>query len=250
LLTPNLPGWDSLALARRLQQELEIEHAPAVCNDVRAGALAEARFGALRGVDPGVYVSLGTGIAAALTVGGTVLGGAHQAAGEIGYLNPGGTSAASFADGRAPLEEIVGGKALGARASELLGIELTAAELFERTDPPARKIVREALNVLGAAIANIAVFVDPERIVVGGGMMASTDVILPNLAAHLARAVPFAPQVLTAHFMQDASLHGAVALALDHMAGDRPGPAEERSAPTAFPADMVFNNRFACKDSG
>lgn len=50
-------------------------------------------------------------------------------------------------------------------------------------------------------------------------MMASSDMISPALAAHLARAVPFPPQVAAAHFAEDASLYGAVALALDHLEG-------------------------------
>ncbi|QKV90573.1 ROK family protein [Streptomyces sp. NA02950] len=275
LLTPNLPGWENIALARRLQQALEIDQVPAVCNDVRAGALAEVRFGALRGVDPGVYASLGTGIAAALTVGGEVVGGAHQAAGEIAYVDPGGASAVGVADGRAPLEEIVGGKALGDRAGELLGVELTAAALFERTDSAAREIVDEMLDTLGRAIANIAVFVDPERVVVGGGMMASADAILPALSACLDRRVPFPPQVVAAHFMEDASLYGAVALALDQLGSDQPGSAQwplENPLPShrppssrqtmaqgarpagsassqASPADPHVDSRFACKDS-
>jgi len=218
LLTPNLPGWENLALARELQQLLDLDHAPAVGNDVRAGALAELRFGALRGVDPGLYISLGTGIAAAVTVGGRVLAGANQAAGEIAYMDPG-LVVPRHGSGIAPLEEFVGGKAIGERASALLGEDVTAAEIFARaasgTDEAARSIVRETLDVLVRSIANIAVLIDPELVVLGGGMMASSDAILPALREHLATHVPFPPRVVPAHFTRDASLHGAVALALD-----------------------------------
>ena len=233
LLTPNLPGWEDLALAQELQCALGLDHAPAVGNDVRAGALAELRFGALRGVDPGLYISLGTGIAAAVTVGGTVLAGANQAAGEIAYVDPGGPSPGGsigsigstgsiYRSGGAPLEDIVGGKRIGERASAELGEELTAAELFARAaaggdgagSEVARAIVRETLDVLVRSIANISVLIDPELIVLGGGMMASADVILPALREHLAASVPFPPRVAPAHFTRDASLHGAVALAL------------------------------------
>ncbi|MFJ8622651.1 ROK family protein [Kitasatospora sp. NPDC093550] len=219
LLTPNLPGWESLALADRLARELGVD-AVAVANDVRAGALAELRLGALRDADPGIYLSLGTGIAAALTVGGRVLSGAHQAAGEIAYLDPGhpaGAPTAVFADGHAPLEELVGGKALGERSAAELGEELTAERLFTSEDPAARRIAAQALDTLATAVANMAVLVDPERIVVGGGMMAAEAAILPALTARLARAVPFPPAVRPAHFTADASLHGAIALALDHL---------------------------------
>jgi glucokinase len=217
LLTPNLPGWEDLALARELQKLLGLEHAPAVGNDVRAGAMAELRFGALRGTDPGLYVSLGTGISAAVTIGGRVLAGANRAAGEIAYIDPG--VGPRRGPGSAPLEEIVGGRSIGERASALLGEQVTAAELFERAaaddnDEAARAIVDETLEVLARSIANISALIDPELIVVGGGMMASAELILPAISRRLVETLPFPPRVATAHFTRDASLHGAVALAL------------------------------------
>jgi glucokinase len=223
LMAPNLPGWETLALARRLSRDLHVTRV-AVWNDVRAGALAELRYGALRGVDPALYVSLGTGIAAALVVDGRVLAGFHHAAGEIAYLVPVGAPPEHLGDHvgdtDATLEDFVGGKALGERASALLGGRVSASELFARTDSAARDLVGHSMDVLATAIANIAVLVDPERVVVGGGMMASADVILPVLADRLKRVVPFAPEVVAAHFTEDASLHGAIALALDTATAD------------------------------
>jgi glucokinase len=224
LFAPNLPGWESLALAARLEDGLGVPFVP-VANDVRAGAFAELRFGALQGVDPGLYVSLGTGVAAAVTTAGGVIAGAHQAAGEIGYFAVEPSLPADIAAGRAPLEETVGGKALGERACTALGARVTTAELFARTDEPARRLVGEALDALGTAIANVAILLDPERVVIGGGLMASADTILPVIGAHLTRAVPFPPELEPARFTQDASLHGAVALAL-HELGLPAGVAE------------------------
>jgi glucokinase len=223
LLASNLPGWENLPLASRLQQELGVETI-AVCNEVHAGALAELRFGALVGVDPGVYVNLGNGIAAALTVGGRVVRGAHQAAGEIGYLTLDPTAVGAVTDGRVPLKEIIGGKALGERGSRLLGAQLTAAAVFARTDPPALQMVHHALGALATAVANIAVFIDPERVVIGGGLMGSAPKILSVLSAHLQHTMPFPPEIVAAYFTQNASLHGAIALALD-MAKSENAPA-------------------------
>jgi glucokinase len=215
-LTPNLPGWEELAISSRLAAELGVS-AVRVANDVWAGALAEVRFGALRDDDTGMYVSLGTGIAAALAVDGGVLPGAHQAAGEIGYTTPGDAPIDAVAAGRAPLEELVGGRALGRRAAAILGAELTAEELFRRTDPAARALVREALELLARTLANLSVFVDPEVIAVGGGMMAAADVILPELAVLVRAATPFPPELRPARFLEDASLHGAIALAAESL---------------------------------
>ena len=230
LLVPNLPGWEHLALGRRLAAALGVDTVP-VWNDVHAGALAELRHGNLRGADPGVYVSLGTGIAAAVTVGGTVIGGAHQAAGEIAYMVVESGPASAAASAVAPLEEIVGGKALGERASRLLGTSLDAAALFARTDPAAQQVLQHALGVLANAVANIAVLLDPARVVMGGGLMDSADVLRPVLAAHLDRVVPVPPELLVARFTQDASLHGAIALALDAVASAYPSLGRPRSAP-------------------
>ncbi|MCU1642057.1 MAG: hypothetical protein JWN03_2332 [Nocardia sp.] len=212
-LTPNLPGWEKLALSARLAAEFGVAEVR-VANDVRAAALAEVRFGALRGIDTGIYVSLGTGIAAALIVGGQVVPGAHQAAGEIGYMNPGFARVGAVAAGRAPLEEYIAGRGLAQRASAALGSEITSEQLFRRTDPEARKLVRHMLETLATALGNLAALVDPARIVIGGGMMAAADVILPPLTDLVASATAFPPEIRAAHFLADASLHGAVTLAL------------------------------------
>jgi glucokinase len=221
LLAPNLPGWSEVRLAQELAAALGADTV-AVSNDVHAGALAELRRGALVGTDPGIYVSLGTGIGSALTVAGKVVSGAHHASGEIGYMVPIGADLHSIKPDDAPLEEIVGGGALGRWATSVLGSQLSAQELFARRDDDARALVHRALDQLAAAIANVAVALDPERIAIGGGMMSSAGTILPVIAEALQRIVPFPPDLVTAHFTVDASLHGAVALAIDSVF-DGPG---------------------------
>ena len=223
LLTPNLPGWEDLDLSLRLAEELSVPAVP-VANDVRAGALAELRRGALRDADPGLYVNLGTGIAAAVTFGGRVVPGANQAAGEIGYLNPGIAPQDAVAAGHAPLEEIIGGRYLAERAEELLGAPVGAAALFRSAEPAARELAQRTLGILATALATMTVLVDPSRIVLGGGLMNAADVILPALERLLSGAVPFPPELRAARFSQDAALHGAVDLALDSLRRHSPQP--------------------------
>lgn len=215
LLAPNVPGWEQLHLKELVAAEfadVPIE----VGTDAKAAALAEWRWGALAGADPAVFLSLGTGIAAAILVGGRVLTGANGAAGEIGYnlLSPQDTD--GFASGAAPLEEAVGGRGLGGRASDLLGRPVSAAELFAlaKENVEAKELVTAALDELSMHVANLAIALDPERVAVGGGLVRSADVLLPALADRLAAAVPFPPQLVPARFDQDAALLGAVALAL------------------------------------
>ncbi|MET9250164.1 ROK family protein [Nonomuraea sp. NPDC003709] len=208
-LAPNVPGWEGLELPRLLQEAYGATPV-SIDNDVNAAAAAELRWGALRGVSTGVYLNLGTGLAAALVVDGRVVPGAHGAAGEIGYLQvtPG---EPAFADGRVPLEERVAGGALAARGTALLGRPVTAAELLGGGH--ARELVDEALRTLAMSVANLCVVLDPERLVVGGGMMGAAELILPRLAAEVGRAVPFPPEVRPARFADDAPLLGALALA-------------------------------------
>ncbi|WP_340682982.1 ROK family protein [Amycolatopsis coloradensis] len=216
LLAPNVPGWEELRLRDLVAAEFEgvpIE----VGTDAKAAALAEWRWGALADTDPAVFLSLGTGIAAAVLVGGRLVAGANGAAGEIGYnlLSPQDTD--GFASGAAPLEEAVGGRGLGGRASALLGRPVTAGELFglARENAQAKELVGAALDELSMHVANLAIALDPQRIAVGGGLVRSADILLPALRERLTQAAPFPPELVSAKFDQDASLLGAIAIALD-----------------------------------
>jgi predicted NBD/HSP70 family sugar kinase len=214
LLAPNVPGWGELSLPATVARTLGVPRVE-YGNDVKAAALAEARWGSLRGADPGVLLSLGTGVATGIVVGGAVLGGAHGAAGEIGYSLRSPDGGPGAADGRAPLEERVGGRAMGELGSRLLGAPLDAAQVFANEDARARSLVDGALAELAMHVANLAILVDPERIAVGGGLMSSSDLIMPALAERLCSAVPFPPELVPARFVHDGPLRGAVALALD-----------------------------------
>jgi glucokinase len=216
LLAPNVPGWTELPLAARVREGLD--RATVVTEtDVKAAALAETRWGALRGADPGVFLSLGTGLAAGIVVGGRVLHGANGAAGEIGYALRGTHDELGAAGGRAPLEEYAGGRAIGERGGRLLGEALSAADVFARaeTDLVARMLVDETLAELAVHVANLAVLLDPARIAVGGGLMGSAEPILAALRRRVRLAAPFPTEVVAARFVHDAPLRGAIALAID-----------------------------------
>jgi glucokinase len=213
LLAPNVPGWDRLQLPDLLRDGLGVSSV-SVANDVNAAALAESRWGALAGCDPGVFLSLGTGVKAGLVIGGQVFEGAHGAAGEIGYSLRKASDGPAFAAGHAPLEEYVGGRALGERASALVGTPLSAADAFSDSRLPP-SFVDDWLAELTMHAANLAIALDPERIAVGGGLMAHAETILPALRERLGASVPFPPDVVAGRFIQDGALRGAAALAID-----------------------------------
>src|SRR5262249_424423 len=83
-LAPNVQGWSRLRLPEMLRGQYPGVNIR-IDNDVKAAAFAELTWGALQGADPGIYVNLGSGIAATIIAGGKVFAGAHGAAGEYGY---------------------------------------------------------------------------------------------------------------------------------------------------------------------
>ncbi len=209
LLAPNVPGWQDLALPGIVRGALP-GLAVATGNDVQAAALAELRWGRLQGVRSGLYINLGTGLAAASIIDGRLATGANHAAGEIGY------AALDDADGGSTLlEEVIGGRALARRASEAGGLPLTTAAAFASQDPRVVAVVEGAISEFGRYLANFATLLDPERIVIGGGLMNAAGRILPSLERCLKRIVPFPPAVVAGAFVADAGLRGAAALALD-----------------------------------
>ncbi|MFI6977476.1 ROK family protein [Embleya sp. NPDC050154] len=223
-LSPNLPGIenvDVLGLARAAFGTVPV----VVANDVKAAGLAEVRSGALVGADPGLFVNLGTGVAAALTVGGRIVGGARGVAGEIGY---------SLVPGRPDepdLESLIGGGPLVARTQALYalagnGPPPDAAAILTSADPRLRAVAEHALDVLAGHVLNLHLALDPTRIALGGGLMAVSDRILDVLRGFLAKHSPGTPDpgeaMVAARYIHDGALRGAAALAWDVVRGERP----------------------------
>ena len=158
---------------------------------------------------------LGTGVAAGIVIGGQVLAGANGAAGEIGYALRGPADETGAADGRAPLEEFVGGRAIGERGSRLLGATVSAADVFASDDAAARALIDETLAELATHVANLVIALDPARVAVGGGLMSHGKLVLAALERRLRLAAPFPPELVPAAFVHDGSLRGALALGLE-----------------------------------
>lgn len=222
VLISGMPGWSNLRIPLRLRDrfpDLDIS----IMNDVKAATLAEMTWGALRGVLHGVYMNLGTGIAAGIVVGGEILEGAHGAAGEVGYLLTGPEVLRRRQQGvvrgediPAPLEELVGGRAVPERARRELGSPLTMEQLTERGshDDKAAALLEDILSEVAVWTANIAVVVDPQRVVIGGGFLRSPSDLCARVRKVFEQTLVFPPEVEPAHFHADSALVGAGALAL------------------------------------
>ena len=199
-LAPAIDGWADLALQHEFS--VAFDGVPIrLATDVKAAAQVEAAQGALAGCDPAIYLNLGTGLAAAIVAGGTVIAGRNGAAGEIGYNLRGLTDVGKGLDDRTPLEEAVSGGAL-----------LAAAAFFGKTadDPALAGVLADFLTELAFHLVNLAIAVDPQRIAVGGGMVRAWDLIGPPLRAALDAAVPYPPELVIAAFPYDAPLIGAL----------------------------------------
>jgi glucokinase len=215
-LAPNVPGWEDLAIPAVIDKAF-LPLPAAFGNDVKLAALAELTWGALAGVACGVYLNLGTGVAATLVVGGQVVEGAHGAAGEIGYwLTDGSATRRMAADGAVPTEEALGGRGVARQTVALFGRPVEFAELVARAedDRRAEVLLQRVWDKIGTLVANLAIVCDPEVLVLGGGYVRSDRFPIDAIARFVARAVPYPPEVVRARFAGDASLHGAVAVAL------------------------------------
>jgi glucokinase len=225
-LAPAIDGWDTLAMGR----ELRVAFAGAqirMANDAKAAARAEVLWGVLAGSDPAIYLNLGTGLAAAIVIGGEVVHGINGAAGEIGYNLRSVTDVGVALGQRAPLEHMVSGQALAERAADG-GRQLTAAEVFAAgaVDTELDGLIDEFVAELAFHLVNLAILVNPARIAVGGGMVRSWARLRPPLQRALQAGTPYPPELVVAHFPYDAPLLGAVAMAVDAAQGwTQPGRA-------------------------
>jgi glucokinase len=211
-----IPGWGELALRREISDALGCDLV-AVATDVKAAAAAEAKWGALAGADPAIYVNLGTGLAVAIVVGGKVVNGANGAAGEIGYNLRSLADIAREPSERVLLEQAVSGMGLRDAASRTSGSEMSAADVFSRAHESAEfaMTLESFLAELGFHLANLCVALNPQRVAVGGGMVRSWSLIEPALRGVLTSSVPYPPELVLGAFPYEAPLVGAISMAIE-----------------------------------
>jgi len=213
----NLPGWEQPIVLTELRRLFG--RATVVENDVDVAALAERDHGHGRGVDTFAFVSVGTGLGMGLLIEGKLHRGAHGAAGEIAYLPlSNGEVDAAEAKRRGTLE--VGASASGVvRAARRAGIRggLSARRIFAeaaRGDPVAQAIVHEEATLIAKALASIIAVIDPELIVLGGGIGQA-----PGFAAEVGTALealtPVVPEIRVSALGDDAVVDGCLAAGME-----------------------------------
>jgi len=212
---PNLWGRDEVPLLAALRARIG---APVVVDSDRAGyVLGEAWLGAARGLRDVAFVAIGTGIGVGILSGGRVLPGAHGIAGAAGWfaLDPAWNEAYG-ATGCWEAESAGPAIARHAGAADAAA----AAQAARAGDPRAREAIDRAARYCAMGVANLVSLLNPEAVVLGGGVMQGAgDLLLDPIRAGVRRwAQPIAAarcRIELTRLGEDAGLLGAARLALD-----------------------------------
>jgi len=233
--SPHL-AWRSEPLKARLAERINLPLI--VDNDANAAAWAEYRFGAGRGSSVMVCITLGTGIGGGLVIGGQLFRGTYGMAGEWGHMIsvPGGhwcecgnrgcweqyasgnaleREARALAKTHSPLAyrllEMAGGD-----PDKITGPDVTAMAIDG--EPTAVELIADVGTWLGRGIANLVAALDPEVVVIGGGVSAAGELLLAPAQREFSRTLTgrgfrAEAKLVLAHFRNDAGLIGAADLA-------------------------------------
>ncbi len=230
---PNLPGWVQIHLKEELESRLGV--AVSLGNDANLAALAEWKYGAGRGSQDMVYLTISTGIGGGVIANGQLLLGAHGLAAELGHItiDPRGPRCGCGQPGH--IEALASGTALAARARAGLraGTPSSLAEVQTNTgdvtaedvgqaaaagDKFALEMVQETGSLLGHLLANLAHIFNPEVFVMGGGVSMIGPLLFEpmwaSLEAHIMdSAYLLGLRIAPADLGDDAGLIGAMLLA-------------------------------------
>lgn len=180
-------------------------------NDAKCAALAEITYGAAKRMHNALFVIIGTGIGGTLLIDGKILRGHHLFGGEFGMM---------LINGRDEWAKLGSAVHMARKVSLLKGLPENAYsgeqvfQLAEAGDAVAEKAVEELYHALAVGIYNLQYIIDPEAIVIGGGISEHPDLIA-NIERHLREIMtygqrsPLFPQLKTCQFGSEANLIGA-----------------------------------------
>lgn len=239
---PNLPGWRDVPLAAILQKEFGV---PVYLeNDANLAAMGEHRYGAGRGFNDLVYMTISTGIGGGIISGGKLLRGWKGMAAEVGHIVLLPEGPVCGCGNRGCLEALAAGPAIARQAQELIlaGEKSAIPELVEGHpdrvtarivaqaaqggDPLARQLMERAGYYIGLGISILINVLNPQAIILGGGVSRSLPLFQKPLEAaveaHSLSSIRQGTRLLPAALGDDSGLFGALALALDGGPGEAP----------------------------
>jgi glucokinase len=229
---PNLPCWRDFPLAEKI---VSMYHVPVrVDNDANAAALAETRWGAARGYRYVFYATIGTGIGTGIVLDGRIYHGNTGSAGEGGHVSIDYRGPLCSCGKRGCIEVLAAGPAIATRARAKLAagsrsmiLELAkgdvagvtsefVAKAYAAGDPLAREILQETVDVLTPWLGNIVDLLDPDVLVMGGGVAAMLmpffDEIKNRLPGWCVNPRASDIPLVMAHYGADAGIAGGAAL--------------------------------------
>jgi len=230
---PNLPGWHKYPLAdeiRRLYPGAKVK----IDNDANAAALAEAKWGAGRGYPNVFYGTIGTGIGTGIVFDGIVYHGRTGSATEGGHLGIDPQGPLCPCGKRGCIEVLAAGPAIARRAREKLAkcpksvlLEMAGgnaqaitsemvAKAYWAGDSAAKEVMVETLDLLAYWLGNVVDLVEPDVIVIGGGVSSMLAPFLDEIRSRWVGAClnPYPQDIplVLAHYKEDAGIAGAAAL--------------------------------------
>ncbi|HUA15131.1 MAG TPA: ROK family protein [Verrucomicrobiae bacterium] len=231
---PNLPCWRDFPLAEKLSEKYR--QPVKVDNDANAAALAETLWGAAKGYRYVFYATLGTGIGTGIVLDGRIYHGNTGSAGEGGHLSIDYQGPVCHCGKRGCIEILASGPAIGARARAKVTAEPARAEAILELangiaasvtsehvgkasasgDALARQILEETAHLLTIWLGNIIDVLDPDIVVMGGGVAAMLQPFFAEIKQSLPKWClnPFASRIplVLAHYGADAGIAGGAAL--------------------------------------
>ncbi len=236
---PNLPGWHNFPLAeeiRKLYPTAQVK----VDNDANAAALAEAKWGAGRNYRNVFYATIGTGIGTGFVIDGKVYHGRTGLATEGGHVGVDLHGPQCACGKRGCIETLAAGPAIARRARAKLAAQTASgdstksallemagskpdtvtsemvAKCYAAGDPLAREVMHETLDLLAYWLGNVIDLLEPDVIVIGGGVSSMLAPFLEEIRARWVGAClspyPQETPLVLAHYKEDAGIAGAASL--------------------------------------
>lgn len=230
-------GWRGFELARWVKDNLKLDCC--VDNDANAGALGEFRYGAGQGAELIVYVTISTGVGAGVVCHGRIVRGKDSLAGELGHIPVSDAGATCSCGGQGCLETICSGAAIALRGRKLAEEkpeimprtiqlcsgdrrQITAETIFLAAgegEKGSLLIVRDAARALARGFLVAIRLLNPDKIVLGGGVVRAGKVLLDPVHEFLDELstplLEHSTEVVPAELGNYSPLYGAAALALD-----------------------------------
>jgi len=215
----HIAGWDKFPLAEWLTNLLQLP--TTICNDADVAGLAEAEFGAGKGLSPIFYITAGTGIGGGLIINGEIYRGVGQGAAEIGHVRSVYPLLSTPHDGI--LETFATGSGIGERGYSPFNGKAVAVAAANG-DSAALAVLDEAAQALAEGICTVIKLLCPRRIIIGGGVSLIGDELLFDPIRRYVAERGFAAfagltDIVPAALGEEVVIHGALALARKRFGG-------------------------------